>query len=1289
MKIKKIGKVLLVWLCIVTLLLPFGAEVLAAVALTSETESTQLETIAYRQGGPESSGTITSGDYDENSYSYTIGGTNVLKIVQANDFDYTDMLYCVNAMGSFPTRGDTSSPSFTYNNVGDFTDVNDTDVKEWYDKVGMNENTYNALVYLLNNIYLMKQNTEYKTTFIQNAFAELLAEESAEQGYDPPLTVENIMTILTDDDIDVIQQWAIWYFTNGSNSANSYYNAKFAALQAISVNYIAVDNGVPSEQEADLVDISSARNRYAATLYDYLVSSAEEAVADGYTAGSSYTYPTIDTSKAVTSTVDGSYYKVGPFKVNSGTFTPSDYSLSLKFYDASGSELNNVDYKIYVDGAESSTPYNEIFDQEYYIYLPIDNNTVSRVELTSNYNKREITLWKGEPSENIKDLQDVVLVTEEPVEEKVTGTITEVQYDLALRKFVVSINNEATTGREPVVSGLQELADGTSSTAVYSHAKSPLTVEKGDRIVYEFRIYNEGDVDAKVGEVVDYIPDGLSVVSASESTVNSKYNWDVEETTNGYTAITTDYLSETTIPALNKDDLVISYATLQVELEITGDLSSGTVLTNVAEILEDDGTDRDSNTGSINPDSITSGFTGNTSNKSDLTDPDYFYKGLEDDDDFEKVIINGDVFDLALKKFITTVNDTEYDREPTVDVSSLNNGGIDATYTTTKTPVNVQTGDIVTFTLRVYNEGDIAGYADEITDYIPEGLGFLVNYQTNYDNYWSIGEDATSVKLSTITNGTENLSVDDFVDVDNLDDVEVVLGGSKVTSTALSYSSTSDTNLIPAFDGTTLSYKDIQITCIVTAEDEVTLKNIAAITGEKDEEGVDIPTDRDDPNIDSTPADDIDPNEYTTGNEDDDDYDVLKTSDEDFDLALQKFITGLNDQEITDRVTTLTTDEDGNIVYTHTSDALSVGNGDLVTYTIRVYNEGDIDGYAAEITDDIPNGLKFVPDNETNIEYGWEMIDSSGNVTDDVNQAVAVRTTHLSKEASEDNLIHAFDKEAGLSATNPDYKDVKLVFQVDELAIDRTTSTEERTLINIAEISKDTDKDGNEVEDKDSTPGNGNPDEDDIDQEKVYVKYFDLSLKKDLASALVTVDGTTTQYNVKDGEDSIKVEVHRKKVNTTTIQFYYYVTVTNEGEIAGYATEITDYIPDGLYFDPADNPDWTQVSDKEITTNALAKTLLQPGESASVQVVLRWEQSADNTGEFINIAEISDDWNEYDSPDVDSTPDNQVPTEDDYDTAPVLVSISTGLGGQPYIILTTSVLLILGTGLVLIKKYVL
>lgn len=574
------------------------------------------------------------------------------------------------------------------------------------------------------------------------------------------------------------------------------------------------------------------------------------------------------------------------------------------------------------------------------------------------------------------------------------------------------------------------------------------------------------------------------------------------------------------------------------------------------------------------------------------------------------------------------------------------------------------------------------GYVEQITEYIPEGLGFLLNYNTNYNNRWAIAPDSKSVKLSTIKNGKANLKLSDFADTTNLDDVEVVLGKTKLTSNALASSNTSTSNLIKAFDGTTLSYKDIQISCIVVTEDELTLKNIAAITKESDEDKNPVETDRGDENRDSTPKDDIDPDKYGTGNEDDDDYDVVKTDKKDFDLALQKFITGLNDKEVNDRVPVVSKTDDGKIKYTHPNgEPLKVGNGDLITYTIRVYNEGEVDGYAKEVADDIPTGLVFVPDNETNKAYGWKMYDKAGNETEDVNQAVRVKTTHLSRESSTENLIKAYDGET-LS-----YKDVKLVFKIDEKAIDKTVTTEKRTLINTAEITKCTDKDGNDIPDIDSTPDNNDLNEDDIDQERVYVKYFDLSLIKDVTKALVTVDGQTTEVNVT--EDSIKVEIQRKKLNKTSIQFVYNVTVKNEGEIEGYATEITDYIPAGLSFNKASNPDWEESASGVIKTNALAKKLLQPGETATVQVILDWERSQDNIGRFVNVAEISEDWNPYGSGDVDSTPNNLVPTEDDYDDAPVWIGITTGLSDRPYILLTGTVLVILGTGIFLIKKYVL
>ena len=42
--------------------------------------------------------------------------------------------------------------------------------------------------------------------------------------------------------------------------------------------------------------------------------------------------------------------------------------------------------------------------------------------------------------------------------------------------------------------------------------------------------------------------------------------------------------------------------------------------------------------------------------------------------------------------------------------------------------------------------------------------------------------------------------------------------------------------------------------------------------------------------------------------------------------------------------------------YKLNKEPVSVKKGDIVTYTFRIYNEGTIDGYAQEITEDIPDG---------------------------------------------------------------------------------------------------------------------------------------------------------------------------------------------------------------------------------------------------------------------------------------------------------------------------------------------
>ena len=73
-------------------------------------------------------------------------------------------------------------------------------------------------------------------------------------------------------------------------------------------------------------------------------------------------------------------------------------------------------------------------------------------------------------------------------------------------------------------------------------------------------------------------------------------------------------------------------------------------------------------------------------------------------------------FDLKLIKRIVEVNGVKVnERKEDIDITKLANGTeTTADYDLNKNPVPVKNGDIVKYTLRIYNEGDIDGYASEI-----------------------------------------------------------------------------------------------------------------------------------------------------------------------------------------------------------------------------------------------------------------------------------------------------------------------------------------------------------------------------------------------------------------------------------------------------------------------------------------------------------------------------------------------------------------------------------------------
>ena len=188
---KRVGKVLLVWLCIITLIMPFASNVLAVAKLTNDDNVSRLATIPLREGGEESTGINSSlygHEYDKTQYDYSVEGVNVLKIVQENDGDYQDTFYCLNAEKSFSVQ----NSGYDYVKVADdLADLTDEDVENWATSIGISENNLKSLIYLLNNLYAKKLDSTYKDTYIAEAFKEEIADEETT----PPTTVELKKTI--------------------------------------------------------------------------------------------------------------------------------------------------------------------------------------------------------------------------------------------------------------------------------------------------------------------------------------------------------------------------------------------------------------------------------------------------------------------------------------------------------------------------------------------------------------------------------------------------------------------------------------------------------------------------------------------------------------------------------------------------------------------------------------------------------------------------------------------------------------------------------------------------------------------------------------------------------------------------------------------------------------------------------------------------------------------------------------------------------------------------------------
>lgn len=206
-----------------------------------------------------------------------------------------------------------------------------------------------------------------------------------------------------------------------------------------------------------------------------------------------------------------------------------------------------------------------------------------------------------------------------------------------------------------------------------------------------------------------------------------------------------------------------------------------------------------------------------------------------------------------------------------------------------------------------------------------------------------------------------------------------------------------------------------------------------------------------------------------------------------------------------------------------------------------------------------------------------------------------------------------------------------------------------------------------------------------IDIGLVDATKFSLALDKSITKVTVQNEQGTKTENYNKAKLA-KYEIRAKYLTGSTVYVEYTYTVTNNGDFAGYASEIVDYIPEGMTFNSNLNKDWYTGTDGNLYTKALENSELNVGESKEITLVFTKQMTEENTGIVSNTAEIASDYNIYGVSDDNSTPANKAQNEDDMSTADLIISVGTGEALIYISAIIVSIILASAIGIIVYKR---
>ena len=186
----------------------------------------------------------------------------------------------------------------------------------------------------------------------------------------------------------------------------------------------------------------------------------------------------------------------------------------------------------------------------------------------------------------------------------------------------------------------------------------------------------------------------------------------------------------------------------------------------------------------------------------------------------------------------------------------------------------------------------------------------------------------------------------------------------------------------------------------------------------------------------------------------------------------------------------------------------------------------------------------------------------------------------------------------------------------------------------------------------------------------------------DKVVAKITMKNPKTSKTVEYKDSKLaKMDVDGKYMTSTNLVMEYKIRVTNEGSVEGYVKKIVDKVPSQFKFSTDLNKDWYLCSNGEVYNTSLANTIIKPGETKEVTLVLTKKMTESGNGIVHNTAEISEVYNEYGA-------ENIINNDITRSSADVVIGIKTGKE-VTYIVIGISIIAILGLGIYFINKKVL